>query len=61
MAAFYRSLSRQTVRDSGPSFAKALADARQALREWTLPWGSRPYAHPAYWAGVVLLGTAQVP
>lgn len=39
--------------------AEALRDARLAVRDWRAPDGTRPYAHPAYWAGFALLGSTQ--
>ena len=54
---FYRELAPEV----GPSrtSAQALRTARLAVRDWRSPDGSRPFAHPSYWAGFVLLGTVQ--
>jgi CHAT domain-containing protein len=38
------------------SFARALREARLELRGFVAADGSRPYAHPAYWAPFVLVG-----
>lgn len=38
------------------SRAAALRDAKAWLREYRDPRGARPYAHPYYWAGFVLIG-----
>lgn len=34
----------------------ALRDARLALRDFRAPDGSRPFAHPVYWASFILVG-----
>jgi CHAT domain-containing protein len=53
MSRFYRNLLDPRA---GPaSEADALAEARHWLRSWTAADGSRPYAHPVYWAGFVLI------
>lgn len=36
---------------------QALREARQWLREWRDGSGERPYEHPVYWSGFVLLGS----
>jgi hypothetical protein len=36
--------------------ADALREAQAAVREWRAADGTRPFAHPAYWAGFVLVG-----
>jgi len=52
---FYRRLART----SGPGArAEALREAQRAVRDWASPAGTRPYAHPAYWAGFTLVGDA---
>jgi CHAT domain-containing protein len=40
------------------SAVDALREAEHALRTWQAPDGSRPYAHPVYWGGFVLIGDA---
>jgi len=47
------------TRDPGAPLPKAAAlqEAKRWLREWTNPQGSRPYQHPYYWAGFVLIGS----
>lgn len=37
----------------------ALQEARAWLRAWQTPAGETPYVHPAYWAGLVLIGAAR--
>jgi CHAT domain-containing protein len=34
----------------------ALAEAKNWLRAYTAPGGRRPFAHPAYWSGFILMG-----
>jgi len=42
---------------SGPvSRGAALRDAKRRVRDFVAPDGSRPFAHPAYWAGFILIG-----
>jgi CHAT domain-containing protein len=53
MRRFYQLLLARSDRPG--SEALALADARRWVRDWTAPDGSRPYAHPVYWAGFVLI------
>lgn len=36
--------------------ARALRDAQRAVRETRAPDGTRPFAHPVYWAGFALVG-----
>ena len=48
-----RSLTARTHRID-PS--AALRDARLALRDFKAPDGSRPFAHPVYWASFILVG-----
>lgn len=50
MQRFYGNLAQ------GASRAEALREAKCWLRDWRAPDGSRPYAHPSYWAGFILLG-----
>jgi hypothetical protein len=38
------------------SFARALREARLEVRDFVADDGSRPFAHPAYWAPFVLVG-----
>ena len=55
MQRFYRDLvGRPGGRPLGP--CQALREAQQWLRHQRDPDGRAPYAHPAYWAGVVLIG-----
>jgi CHAT domain-containing protein len=56
MQRFYADLAG----DRGPPMTKAAAlrEARIWLRDLREPDGKRPYAHPAYWAGFILLGDA---
>jgi CHAT domain-containing protein/tetratricopeptide (TPR) repeat protein len=61
MRAFYRDVAGQlgrSARTGAPSLAAALRHAQEAVRNWQSPDGGHPYRHPAYWAGVVLLGDA---
>jgi CHAT domain-containing protein len=51
---FYARLLRPGA--APPDAAMALAAARRDVREWRAPDGSRPWRHPVYWAGVVLIG-----
>jgi len=50
MQRFYGNLARGAPR------AEALREAKCWVRDWRAPDGSRPYAHPSYWAGFILLG-----
>lgn len=50
MQRFYASVAR------GVSRAEALREAKCWLHDWREADGSRPYAHPTYWAGFVLIG-----
>ena len=50
MQRFYGNLAQGATR------AEALREAKCWLRDWRAPDGSRPYAHPSYWAGFILLG-----
>lgn len=36
--------------------ARALGQAQRAVREWRAADGSRPFAHPVYWAGFAVVG-----
>jgi CHAT domain-containing protein/Flp pilus assembly protein TadD len=68
MERFYENLrgGYQGVRGTGPrrvqgspmSKAEALQEAKRWLREWKDDRGHRPYAHPFFWAGFVLMGSA---
>jgi CHAT domain-containing protein len=53
MVRFYQNLSgtREPM-----SKVAALAEARTWLRTYEDSEGRRPFAHPAYWAGFILLG-----
>jgi CHAT domain-containing protein/tetratricopeptide (TPR) repeat protein len=51
MEAFYATFLKQAQ----PA-ATALSRARAVLRDWTDAQGTRPYAHPGYWAAFVLVG-----
>jgi CHAT domain-containing protein/tetratricopeptide (TPR) repeat protein len=51
MEAFYGAF----LQEAQPA-ATALSRARAALRDWTDAQGTRPYAHPGYWAAFVLVG-----
>jgi CHAT domain-containing protein len=44
--------------ERGQTKVEALREAKRWLREWEDTDGSRPYAHPFYWAGFVLIGEA---
>ena len=50
MQRFYTDLAKGIPR------AEALREAKCWVRDWRAPDGSRPYAHPSYWAGFILLG-----
>lgn len=50
MQRFYADLAKGIPR------AEALREAKCWVRDWRAPDGSRPYAHPSYWAGFILLG-----
>lgn len=50
MQRFYTNLAKGIPR------AAALREAKCWVRDWRAPDGSRPYAHPSYWAGFILLG-----
>jgi CHAT domain-containing protein len=50
MREFYGRLS------GGAGRARALQEAQRAVRTHRAPDGSRPWAHPAYWAGFTLIG-----
>lgn len=54
MQHFYRSLQRDPA-----SIAEALRAARQALRTHVDVQGERPFRHPAYWAGFVLVAPVE--
>jgi CHAT domain-containing protein len=43
----------------GEDAATALQQAQQRVRAWRDPTGATPYAHPAYWAGFVLVGSGE--
>jgi CHAT domain-containing protein len=58
-AMLMREFYREWTRDPEPAPAVALQRAQRRLREWRDPSGRRPYQHPVYWAGVVLLGDAR--
>lgn len=53
---FYAALFEPRARPC--SIADALREARVKLRDYRAPDGSRPYAHPKFWGGFVLLGDA---
>lgn len=53
MREFYGRLGRGA---SGAGRARALQEAQRAVRLHRAADGSRPYAHPAYWAGFTLIG-----
>jgi CHAT domain-containing protein len=38
------------------SKAQALAEAKRWLRLYTTPEGRKPFAHPVYWSGFILIG-----
>lgn len=53
MREFYARLGPASA---GGERAQALRQAQRAVRLHRAPDGSRPYAHPAYWAGFMLIG-----
>ena len=53
MEAFYARLADPA---SPAGRAEALREAQATLRRWRDADGSRPYAHPAYWAAFALVG-----
>lgn len=53
-----RSASRP-VDLSGTKIAEALGQAKQAIREFSPDGTRRPYSHPWYWAGFILVGSSQ--
>jgi CHAT domain-containing protein len=52
--------SSNSRREAGSPMLKveALQEAKDWLREWKDARGHRPYAHPFFWAGFVLMGSA---
>jgi CHAT domain-containing protein len=62
MERFYENLSgvygsAAEGRDGNPmSKAAALAEAKRWLRQYTDENGRRPFAHPVYWSGFILMG-----
>ena len=55
MTRFYENLTG--VREAPMSKARALQQAKIWLREHERDDGSRPFAHPAYWSGFILIGS----
>ena len=62
MDRFYENLSgshddeRRGVRGEPMPKADALAEAKQWLRDYSSVGGRKPFAHPAYWSGFILIG-----
>lgn len=62
MDRFYENLSgsyqdeRRGLRGEAMSKAMALAEAKLWLREYSDARGRKPFAHPAYWSGFILIG-----
>jgi CHAT domain-containing protein len=56
MARFYQNVAAQ--KRERPSFSDALAEAKNWLRNYRDARGGRPFAHPVYWSGFVLIGDA---
>ena len=63
MKRFYEDLTgrfageRRGVRGRPMPAASALVEAKAYLRDMRDPTGARPYEHPSYWAGWMLIGT----
>jgi tetratricopeptide (TPR) repeat protein len=58
-ALFMRRFYEDLTRPGAPvSRSEALQEARRWLRGWQAPDGTRPFAHPCYWAAFVLVGDA---
>ena len=55
MGRFYRNLTGDTAGEPMRK-APALRDAKRWLREYTDEEGRRPFQHPAYWSGFILVG-----
>jgi CHAT domain-containing protein len=53
---FYENLVRGTDGAGPMRKADALHEAKEWLRTLPDSRGERPFAHPAYWAGFVLIG-----
>ena len=58
MERFYRNLYGGRADDPARSMSKseALQEAKHWLRTFTDTDGRRPYGHPAYWSGFILVG-----
>lgn len=58
MRRFYQNLAAARLAEVNhpPDVASALAAAKRWLRQLQNPTGRRPYAHPTYWAGFLLIG-----
>ena len=53
-----RGMSPAVTRDKRVSYSEALEEAKCWLRDYRDAKGTRPYAHPIYWAGFFLVGDA---
>ena len=56
MRRFYRNLVGADPGGGRMNAASALREAQRWLRDLPVADGSRPYRHPVYWAGIVLIG-----
>jgi CHAT domain-containing protein len=46
----------ENMLERGKNRSEALREAKQWLRDLEGRGGARPYSHPAYWSGFVLIG-----
>lgn len=58
MSRFYENVAGFSKQRKPVSYSDALADARTWLRNYRDQKGNRPFAHPVYWSGFVLIGDA---
>jgi hypothetical protein len=58
MSRFYENVAAYGKKRNAISYSDALAEAKNWLRAYTNNKGERPFAHPIYWAGFVLIGDA---
>jgi CHAT domain-containing protein len=58
MSRFYSNVAALERDNKRVSFADALAEAENWVRQYRDAKGGHPFAHPVYWSGFTLIGDA---